>query len=569
MMELTVLPAEPLEKGKGKESMRLAKPTNILSLIVLIVTFTFSSIAAASLEQRRQQFKSAYELIQSKQDYDLAELEKGLEGYPLYSYLAFAHLSKNIAEKPTKEISAFLKTYKGTPLAKRLRTRWLYSLARQKKWGSFLQQYKNQSGKVLSCYQLQARINTGPVNQALLNDIKKMWLVGKSQVKQCDPAFDVLYKSKAMTSQLVMQRVRLAMQAKNPGLAKFLSKRLNERDRQKVDLWRAVAADPAQQLLDDKLKKDTAFNREVIFHGLKKMTNKDSAAARSLWQRKFVKYKFNKSEKQAMQRELAFTAVQQKHPRAGEWLDALQKQQSGQYIQRYQIRYAAQTQDWKRLQQWTKKPVAPSFNKLRWQYWRARANQEMGNKAAADKDFKALARKRDYYGFLSAEKLGQDYKFSDQRLPLSDAQRTELLTNQGIVRAGELYRLDFYEDARREWTHATNKMNHEQLLQASVLADEWRWHDRTILTLGKAKAYNDLARRFPLPYNATIKHYAKKRGLQASKIYTLMRSEKCLYSRCALACWRDGIDAADACYGQADGEKDRLSVKKHRPALRS
>ena len=498
-----------------------------VSITVCVLLMTIHSVSiAVGIEGQRQQFKEAYDLIQSHKGYDLAELSKGLRDYPLYPYLQFAHLSINIGVKPEKEIRQFLRVNKGTPLARRLRTRWLYSLARREKWKTFFTYYKAGSGNVLSCYQLQARIKTAPVNDALLKDIKKMWLVGKSQADECDPAFNVLYKSKTITGTLIKQRIRLAANTNNFRLAKALSKRLNKKDQTKIQLMIDVYTDPKNNLQKPGLKKDTPLNREIIFTGLKKLANKNSLQADAMWNKISDKYKFNKIEKEAMEREIVFTAIQQKIPRAGKWLDTLHEQQKpNQYIQRYVIRYATQNQDWENLRKWTEQKRAPKFNELRWKYWRARSLEETGDKKAADLIFKELARKRDYYGFLSAEKLGKGYRFSDHRLPLNDSQKTKLLAKPSIVRARELLRLDMYEDARREWIHATRNMGRDQLINASVLADNWGWHDRTILTLGQAKAYNDLSRRFPLPYNDIIQKYAEKRQLPTSIIYTLMRSE--------------------------------------------
>ena len=506
----------------------LRKSVSITVCLLLMAMHSFSAAnsSAKGIEQQRQQFKEAYKEIQSGKNYDLSELSKGLRDYPLYPYLQFAHLSSNIGVKPEKEIRQFLRVNKGTPLARRLRTRWLYSLVRREKWKTFLAHYKAGSGNVLSCYQLRARIKAAPVDDALIKDIKKMWLVGKSQVDECDPAFKVLYKSKAMTGTLIKQRIRLAANAKNFRLAKALSKRLNKKDQTKIQLMIDVYTYPGKNLQKPGLKKDTPLNREIIFSGLKKLANKNSIKAYSIWNKIGDKYKFNKIEKEAMEREIVFTAIQQKIPRAGKWLDTLhEKQKPHQYIQRYMIRYATQNQDWERLRKWTEQKRAPEFNKLRWKYWRARSLEETGDKDAANLIFKELARKRDYYGFLSAENLGLEYKFSDHRLPLGDAQKAKLLAKPSIVRARELLLLEMYEDARREWVHSTRNMNREQLMHASVLADSWGWHDRTILTLGKAKAYNDLTRRFPLPYNGIIKKYAEKRKLPTSIIYTLMRSE--------------------------------------------
>ncbi len=482
--------------------------------------------SATDREEQRVRFKEAYDLIQSQKEYDLVNLSKGLKGYPLYPYLQFAHLYADVAHRSVIEMDQFLAENSGTPLAKRLCKRWLYSLARRKQWDTFLKRYKaNQAENILRCYQLQARINTAEVNPKLLEDIKSMWLVGKSQADECDPAFKVLYGSKVMTTDLIWQRIRLAMKNNNPRLTKHLSKRLNEKDQKIVQRWRAMASDPNHNLLQAELKKDTSLNREIILYGLIKLANIDTLKAYTIWNKVIDQYKFSSYEKNSIEREMAFTAVQQDLLRAGKWLDKLQTKQSDEYIQRYLIRYATRNQDWEKLRKWTKKPPAAEFNKLRWQYWRARALEETGSKKAANLIYKHLANNRDYYGFLSAERAGLDYRFHDKRLPLTDAQRTKLLMRPAFARAEELYKLEMFEDARREWQYGIRKMNRAQLQQVAVLANEWGWYDRTILTLGKAKAYDDLLRRFPLPYNKLIRSYAQKRALPISTIYTLMRSE--------------------------------------------
>ncbi len=499
------------------------KITRLFVCVILIVLFPTLSFSA-ELDQQRQLFSKAYKTIQAGRDYDLEKLSEGLKDYPLYPYLQFAHLYQEIDTKPEKEISAFLKKYTDTPLADRLRTRWLYSLARRHEWEAFLKYYRS-GGNVLRCYQLQARIKTGPVDKALLKDIKKMWLVGKSQVDECDPAFKVLYESRTLTPTLIWQRIRLAMQANNLRLAKHLARRLNRKDQARAKLWRDVYSDPEKKLLHPALKKDTPVNREIILYGLKRLAQRDSLKAWMLWNKLVDRHKFTLSEKRIMDRKIAFAAVQQDIPRAGKWLDQLQDQQQNKYVQHYLIRYAVANQEWDLLKKWTKKKVAEGFNELRWWYWRARSLELTGHQKEANHLFEGLSTKRDYYGFLSAENLGREYSFNHRSLPLNRKQKTQLLAIPGIQRAYELFKLEMYEEARREWFHATRKMEREQLLSAAVLAHEWGWHDRTILALGKAKAYDDLEKRFPLPFNSTIESYAIKRNLPTSIIYTLMRSE--------------------------------------------
>ncbi len=481
--------------------------------------------AKPTLAQQRSTFKAAYESIQEGKTIDLAATERKLDDYVLTPYLEFATLYPKVRVSDQQTLERFLQKNDQTPFASRLRSRWLYTLASRKNWPVFLKHYKGGRDVTLQCYALQARLATEKSNSKLLDDITDMWLIGKSQVKQCDPAFDVLYQSGRVTPELIWKRIRLSMQANNSRLASHLAKRLNKADQDRALLWRNLANNPKKYLLDAELKKDNPLYREMLIFGLEKLASRDVNAASRFWLKLKKQHDFTFAEQDQVLEKIAFTAVQKKHPRATDLLDQLGKRESSGLLQRYQIRQAVTTKDWKKLEQWTRKPAHKEFNELRWDYWRARALHELGRTKEANNIFNKVSLERDYYGFLAAEKINKPYNFNDRRLLMSKEQKSAMMKIPGVHRAHELLMLKMYEDARREWTYITTGMDKEQLKHASVLAHDWGWYDRTILTLGKAKAYDDLERRFPLPYNDLILAYAKKRNLPASTIYTLMRSE--------------------------------------------
>ena len=84
-----------------------------------------------------------------------------------------------------------------------MRQSWLYQLARQQDWKTFLEVYTGNQPVTLQCYKLQAQIKTGQ-KQGLADDALKLWLIGKSQVKNCDPVFKYLEDNKDKIEEALM-----------------------------------------------------------------------------------------------------------------------------------------------------------------------------------------------------------------------------------------------------------------------------------------------------------------------------------------------------------------------------
>ncbi len=108
-------------------------------------------------------------------------------------------------------------------------------------------------------------------------------------------------------------------------------------------------------------------------------------------------------------------------------------------------------------------------------------------------------------------------------------------------------------DARRQWIWTTRRMNNRDLAVAAVIAQQWGWHDRAILTVAKSDHQDDLELRFPLLYrdvieaNATESRHRPQLGLRRGAPGIRLRR------RCALLGRRARADAADAVHRPTDG----------------
>ena len=475
------------------------------------------------LELQRKQFVIAKNALRAHKLDTFKHLAAQLRDYPLYPYLIEQYLSSRLWKVKDREIIAFLNRYNDLPTAKDLRQDWLKYLARHHRWQTYIDNYTPQSDAVLQCYQLHARVQTHH-HTYLLEDTRTLWLSGESLPPQCDSAFALLYKSKLMTSELVMKRVALAMRAGNTRLAKYLSRYLDKGEQHWVSLWIATHHNPSRWTRNPGYE-DIPIARRILVHGIIRLANLDIDTAISRWQQLKPHYSFTTRQTDRIKRTLAIQAANSNHPDAIRMLSQLPNSLVDAEIFHWRLSTALREHNWNKLIKWTEgEPPEKSLSE-RWLYWRARALEETGNDAAAAEIFRQVAKERDYYGFLATDKLGETYKMGHNPMPEDIVEWQKISEKPAIVRAHELYLLGMLYSARREWQYAYRDMTSYQLQIAASIASNWGWHDRTILTLGQAKAYDDLILRFPLPYEKLITQNVRKRDLDLSWVYALTRAE--------------------------------------------
>jgi soluble lytic murein transglycosylase len=495
-----------------------------LTATILLVLLSISTAAApATIDDQRSRFKSAVEAANQGRWARFQQLRTGLENYPLEYYLDYLYLSHRLSTE-IETMFQFLDRYEGRAHTELLRTRWLGYLAGRRAWKPFLHAYRDSKSAELRCAHLRARLSAGDT-AGVAEATRELWLVGVSQPKMCDPLFASLYRSSLMTSELLWQRIRLAMGAGNPGLAGFIARQLPAEEQAWVTLWREVHANPRGQLRNSRLRHDSPIVREIVVHGLRRLARISAERGAAHWEKIEQAYAFSNAERARAVRSIAVAAAAQDSPIAQRWLDAIPAEQQDADVQRWQLMHALKGQHWLALERWTTEPAHPELNELRWRYWRARALEKNGRKAAADELFRSLALERDYYGFLAADRLELAYRFNHRPVVAPQPIIDGIANHDGIVRAREFFHLDMQLAARREWQQAISGFGVAEMEIAALLAHQWGWHDRTILTLGKAQSYDDLELRFPMPYRKLLEKYAGKRKLDPAYMYGIVRSE--------------------------------------------
>ena len=495
----------------------------LLLLILFISAFLTVPAFAKSLELQRKDYLAAKKALDTKQYKTFGKIANTLKDYPLYPYLRYNYLLKRLWKVDDAEMIDFLKRYSDLPVTNYLRTSWLKLLIKRGHWQTFLDNYLPQTNTTMQCYQLQARIKTNN-DVFLLEDTRSIWLKGKSLPSQCDSAFELLYKSDLMTNALVWERLSLSMQNNKLNLANYLSRRLDPEYKTLAKKWVQIHHNPYKHLNKPKLE-DTEITREILVYGILRLARQNVAKAVKRLDALKNHYSFTSTEIAKIDRLLAVRAAKRKSKLASQLLDQIDNEHVNDQVFHYRLRTALAAQDWPLLKKWTTGQVPVTDIDLRWRYWHARALEETGESDKANVIFTALAKKRDYYGFLAADKVNAPYQMNHYPLPENKEEFARIESLPAIQRAYEFYKLNTGYSARREWYHAMSKMTTYQMQMAAALATQWGWHDRAIFTMSKAGAYDNLILRFPILFSELFDKYSKKRNIDRSWIYGLARAE--------------------------------------------
>lgn len=480
--------------------------------------------AEDELAAQRERYREAQRALGAGSLQAFETLAAELRDYPLYPYLLYDYYRPRLARIENAQLAQFLENFGDIPAAGDLRRAWLRLLAQRGRWQDFLEHYRPQRDPVLQCMQLQARLRSGN-DSYLLEDARSLWLSGESLPPQCDPAFERLYRSELLTSAVIWERIGLALERGNTGLAGYVGRRLPAAERPWLERWIAAHNQPAQALRDAHWE-DTALARRIVLHGMRRLARQNVDQAVAAWRRLQPAYAFGAAERAAIDRLLAVRAAATRNARAAELLDAVANDHVDEEVMQWRVRSALNSGDWPALLRWTEgNPPRDEATRGLWLYWRARALEETGAAEQANAAFQLAARERNYYGFIAADRAGLAYDLNHHPLP-EDFETWQRIAGQpAIRRAHELYLLGMTQSARREWQHALESMTSYQMQIAALIAAGWGWHDRVILTMGRAGAYDDLILRFPVPYEEQLRAYSERRRLDLAWVFALVRAE--------------------------------------------
>jgi len=496
----------------------------LVTIVLFLVLVGVTATSAASLEQQRKQFLQAEKALQRGDMQTLETLRARLQDYPLYPYLEYQALRKRLGTASTEEVSRFLDRYRDTPLAWRLRANWLDHLAKQRRWVEYLAFYRPGSSVSRRCHQLHALIATGQADRAMPK-VKALWLHGRSQPKACDPVFKAWVDAGHLTRDLRWQRIEKAMEAGQWRLARYVGRGLPGDDRTWLDHWISLYKNPRLVAETERFAAPHAYREAMLAHSVRRLARWDGLEAMQLWQLTRPLFAFDGDQVRRTEHYIVRNLVRTPGDEVYAFIRGVDVGPDDLKVHEARIGAALLREDWPQVIRWVGALPQAERDTVRWTYWLGRAMDGIGDTATAAKLYAQAAQDRSYYGFLAADRIGGDYHLAHAETPVSQALVDEIAAMDAVQRAAELFALERWTDARREWRVVTRDLDAGGLKAAAMLAKRKGWHDRAIFTLARTGYWDDLELRFPLEHADLVERNAKQHDIDIAWVFAVMRQE--------------------------------------------
>lgn len=506
----------------------MRRSTVVFIFVVLVLQGAVVSARAFGddIEQERADYLNALNAIRAGNVKRFQQLEQNLGDYVLKGYLDYYYLQDRIGSTPPDTLNAFIAQNENAPIGEMLRRKWLHYLAKKHDWKTFVKVYQNVDPESdLNCDRLDYLLDSVKDQAALMTEIGQLWLTGNSLPDACNPVFAAWRKAGYMTNDMVWRRIRLAMEQHNITLAAQLKPDLVSRDRVWVDRWLAAYRHPRRELRNIRYPVETPIAREIIRQAIVRLAYIDPQQAMDTWNTLKQKFQFFGEDDNYVLRWVGILAAQDHMPQAVDWLSDVSASANDQSLRHWRVRAALRAGQWQTALRFIEALPQDEQAQSEWRYWKARMLKKTGHERAARRIFASLATERSYYGFLSADRIGHSYSMQHVSIEVTPEEVSAMLASPGIQMAKELFYLGETVDARRQWAWSTRTMNDRDLQVAAVLARQWGWYDRAILTVSKSDNLDDLDLRFPLLYRNMIETNAQQNGLDPSWVYGILRQE--------------------------------------------
>jgi soluble lytic murein transglycosylase len=406
-----------------------------------------------------------------------------------------------------------------------MKLRWLRLLAARGDWRPFVAHYDPKMNFTeLDCLYGQYQLISGQKEQGYAT-AEKLWLVGKSQHNACDALFERWEDEGQLTEALRWKRAKLAVENGNYGLAKFLVKSLPTLNAQ-GELLLDVAQKPQLLSQPERFSPATESMGDVVSIGLRRLARANPEQALGLLDSYARRMSFSAEEKVSIARQIGLTLAKRFDPRALKVMAEYDPELRDDTVSEWRARLLLRMGRWDDVYALTQRFPEELANTNRWRYWKARSLELAKPKdERAVQLYQPVAGERDFYGFLSADRIQAPYKLNHQPLALDPKLIQKVRNTAGIRRAMEFHARGQIVDGRREWYHVSRLFSRDELVAQARLAYEMEWYFPAIRTISQAKYWDDLDIRFPMAHRSSLVNAAKAREIHPSWVFAITRQE--------------------------------------------
>jgi len=314
---------------------------SLRALTCALALIAATGIARAQSPAADTAIRDAIEAAERGQPVDAARFSRD----PLYGWLEYAALRRNIDTLPDAGAQSFLSRYRGQAVAEAFRSIWLASTSRRQDWPAFRAAWSPAVKDVgLRCAELDARQATGAVDAQWTRDAQEIWRSsGKSLPDSCDAPFAVLAAKGGLPPEVRWERIDKAAAQWQPAVMRSAARGLP------ADQF-ALSNDYAAffEAVNDRALgwPKTPRSRLMASQGLARLAKSTPVAAENAMPRFASALDFTEADRARVLYQVALWTVASYDPDSARRLNAVPESAYDERLHEWRVREAMARGDW-------------------------------------------------------------------------------------------------------------------------------------------------------------------------------------------------------------------------------
>ncbi|RDZ26060.1 lytic transglycosylase domain-containing protein [Lysobacter silvisoli] len=455
-----------------------------------------------------------------------------LARHPLYGWVEYAGLRRNIDSVGNAQAQSFLGRYGNQAAGTAFREVWLAAAARREDWPAFMAAWKPELAKNtgLRCAELSARQALRQADAQWTRDAQAVWTAsGKALPNECDAPMALLAAQGGLTSELRWRRIDAAAAEWLPAVMRSAARGLPADEQAQANDYAAFLEAVNERALS---WPKTERSRRMASYGLARLGKSAPVAAEAQLPKYANALGFSDEDRGRVLYQVALWTVASYEPESAQRLANVPAVSYDERLHEWRAREAMSRSDWAGALAAIRRMGPKQRNDSRWQYFEARLTERAGDKAGADRLYRDAARKPEFHGFLAADRVGLPYALCPLIPNDTAAAKAAIARDGAVLRAMGLYKIERKSWATREWDEALSRFDDDQRRIAVEVAQSYGWFDRAVFSLSKdpqGKPKPDELRlyqlRFPLHHDDTIRRESARNGLDPAWVAAEIRAE--------------------------------------------
>ncbi|WP_417446258.1 transglycosylase SLT domain-containing protein [Kangiella sp.] len=477
--------------------------TLAIALSLTIITFFNIAQAKPAYTSNQKAFIEAEKAFKQGKSTEYQKLKKSLANYALLPYLEYEEIKKNLNVNSQQAVDDFIEQYESSPLASTLRWDFVRLLAKAKNYDLMAQYYSFGSVTSYDCMLLNHQLKQGKPISALSEQISNLWNVSKSQPKECDSVFEKWIDNNQLQQDVAYQRFYQTAHEGPVGLLSYLKRYLPRDEQYLADLWLKVRRNPKVVTRPNFFPgKNPEKEASLLVYAVKRLAWDDRDDAYSAWKRTQNRIPLAGGHTSDVERTLFLALATENNTKAVDMTkDHLDDYLDDELVNHWKLVTLLRTENWQTITELYELLPFEQQSSEQWRYWYAVSLDNLGKKEEAKILLSDLAGERDYYGYKAATRLKLPILLNHAPLLIPEETMNSVSQSANVERAKELYAIERYLDASREWRSLMSKLESPQEFHAAaVIANQWGWYNQSILTIARAQSWDDTDIRFPTAF---------------------------------------------------------------------